>query len=107
MTCRRSRSASRILRAACGNRKRRKQAHAYAVELGPTVLPDLVVYLSDPVAEVRGQMAQVLMEIGDPAAIPYLEPLLGDPDGDVADSANRAIARLKQGRMSASMAPVP
>ena len=44
----------------------------------------------------------VLMEIGDPAAIPYLEPLLSDTDPEVADRANRAIARLQRVQMTAS-----
>ena len=90
-----------------GNRKRHEQAYEYAVELGSGVLGELVRYLSDPVPAVRIEMARVLMEIGDPAAIPHLEPLLGDPNSKVADSANRAIARLKQGRLSASAATIP
>jgi HEAT repeat protein len=85
-----------------GNTKLREQAHEYAVELGSPLLNELVTYLSDPVAEVRKEMAQVLMEIGDPAAIPYLKPLLSDPNGEVADRANRAIARLQQGDLRAS-----
>ena len=90
-----------------GNRKRHEQAYEYAVELGSGVLGELVRYLSDPVPAVRREMARVLMEIGDPAAIPHLEPLLADPNSKVADSANRAIARLKQGTLSASAAPIP
>ena len=90
-----------------GNKKRRHQAHAYAVELGEEFLNELVTYLGDPVARIRMEMAQVLMEIGDPRAIPYLEPLLADPDTKVADRANVAIARLRQGRMSASVDPIP
>jgi HEAT repeat protein len=85
-----------------GNTKLRGQAHEYAVELGSPLLNELVTYLGDPVAEVRKEMAQVLMEIGDPAAIPYLKPLLSDPNGEVADRANRAIARLQQGDLRAS-----
>ena len=79
-----------------------EQAHDYAVELGSPLLSELVSYLSDPVPEVRKEMAEVLMEIGDPAATPYLKPLLSDPDVEVADRANRAIARLQQGNPSAS-----
>jgi HEAT repeat protein len=85
-----------------GNTKLQEQAHEYAVELGSALLNELVTYLGDPVAEVRKEMAQVLMEIGDPAAIPYLKPLLSDPNGEVADRANRAIARLQQGDYRAS-----
>ena len=88
-----------------GNKKLQEQAHEYAVELGSPLLDELVTYLSDPVPEVRKEMAQVLMEIGDPAAIPYLKPLLSDPDMEVADRANRAIARLQQGDLSASSIP--
>jgi HEAT repeat protein len=87
------------------SRKLREQAHAYAVELGSPLLNELVTYLSDPVPEVRKEMAVVLMEIGDPAAIPYLKPLLSDPNMEVADLANRAIARLQQGDVSASSIP--
>jgi HEAT repeat protein len=54
-----------------GSRKLQDQAHEYAVELGSPLLDELVTYLSDPVPEVRKQMAEVLMEIGDPAAIPF------------------------------------
>jgi HEAT repeat protein len=88
-----------------GTRKLSEQAHDYAVELGSPLLDELVSYLSDPVPEVRKEMAQVLMEIGDPAAIPYLKPLLADPNAEVADRANRAIARLQQGDLSASSIP--
>lgn len=89
------------------HKERRVQAREYAVELGAGFLDELVSYLSDPVARVRKEVAQVLMEIGDPAAIPHLEPLLADPNAEVADTANLAIARLRQGRLSASNAPVP
>ncbi len=88
-----------------GSKKLQAQAHEYAVELGSPLLDELVTYLSDPVPEVRKEMAQVLMEIGDPAAIPYLKPLLSDPNTEVADLANRAIARLEQGDLSTSSIP--
>lgn len=85
----------------------RDQAYEYAVELGDELLDQLVSYLSDPVAEVRGEMAIVLMQVGNPAAIPHLEPLLADSNAKVADQANRAISRLQQGRMTASSSSVP
>ena len=72
-----------------GNKKRRDQARTYAVELGEEYLDELVTYLADPVALVRMEMAQVLMEIGDPRAIPYLEPLLADPDSKSGGSRQR------------------
>jgi HEAT repeat protein len=83
----------------------RDQSRVYLVELGTPLLTELVTYLADPVVEVRKNMVLVLMEIGDPAAIPYLEPLLSDPDPEVADRANRAIAKLQRVQMTASATP--
>jgi HEAT repeat protein len=83
----------------------REQANGYLVELGSPFMAELVGYLTDPVRDVRKGIIQVLMEIGDPAAIPYLEPLLGDPEPEVADRANRAIAKLERMRLSASVEP--
>jgi HEAT repeat protein len=68
-------------------------------------MSELVTYLSDPVSTVRREMVQVLMDIGDPAAIPYLEPLLRDSDSKVSDWANRAIARLQRVQTTASTEP--
>jgi HEAT repeat protein len=78
----------------------RKQAFGYLVELGSPFLTDLVPYLSDPVPNVRKGMALALEEVGDPDAIPYLRPLLSDPDRNVADWANRAIISLERIRMT-------
>jgi HEAT repeat protein len=50
-------------------------------------------------------MAYVLEQIGDPEAIPYLRPLLSDPDPQVVDWANRAIATLE--RVQAGGKPSP
>ena len=83
----------------------RDQTRGYLVELGSPFMSDLVTYLSDPVATVRREMVQVLMDIGDPAAIPFLEPLLRDSDAKVSDWANRAIARLQRVEMTASGEP--
>ena len=75
--------------------KLQTQSREYLVELGSPLLTEFVTYLSDPVSGVRKGMALVLMQIGDPAAIPALEPLLSDPNKEVADQANRAIVRLQ------------
>ena len=87
----------------------REQSMDYLVELGSPFLVELVPYLGDPVAEVRKGMAFALEEIGDPDAIPYLKPLLSDPDPQVVDWANRAIATLERIRTAeepaASMIP--
>ena len=83
----------------------RDQARGYMVALGSPFLAEMVPYLTDPVTEVRKGVVQALMEIGDPAAIPYLEPLLLDTDSKVADLANRAIARLRSAQFTASTEP--
>jgi hypothetical protein len=36
------------------------------------------------------------MRVGDPSAIPHLRPLLSDPNAEVVDRVNRAIARLER-----------
>ena len=81
----------------------REQSMSYLVELGGPFMAELVLYLADPVAEVKKGMAYVLEQIGDPNAIPYLRPLLSDPDPQVADWANRAIAHLE--RVGAAVEP--
>jgi HEAT repeat protein len=83
----------------------RPQSIGYLVELGSPFLTELVTYLTDPVPAVRKDMAFVLMEIGDPDAIPYLKPLLGDSDASVADWANRAISRLERVKVTDAVNP--
>ncbi len=78
------------------------KSQSYLIELGSPLLTELVAYLDDPVTSVRRNMVSVLMEIGDPGAIPYLEPLLSDTEPEVADRANRAIARLQRVQVTAS-----
>jgi HEAT repeat protein len=77
-----------------GSRGRR--ARDYLLELGPSIVPDLYPYLNDPDARVRGALCDVLAQLGDPGAIEPMTPLLGDPNPDVADRANRAIQRLRR-----------
>jgi hypothetical protein len=38
----------------------------------------------------------LLAQIGDPAAVAHLQPLINDPSTTVADRANRAVERLKR-----------
>jgi HEAT repeat protein len=74
----------------------RGQSRGYLVELGGRVLGELYGYLSDPVPAVRRELVTVLMRVGDPSAIPHLRPLLSDPNAEVVDRVNRAIARLER-----------
>jgi HEAT repeat protein len=75
-----------------GNRSR-----GYLLEMGRPILPDLYPYLNDPDAEVRASLCDIIGTLGDPEAIPRLQPLLGDPSASVADRANRAVERLRRG----------
>jgi HEAT repeat protein len=75
---------------------RGERVRAYLIELGPEIAGDLYPYLGDQDAGVRAALADVLGELGDPASIERLTPLLNDPNSDVADAANRAIQRLRR-----------
>jgi HEAT repeat protein len=72
------------------------RARGYLIELGPDFTVDLYPYLGDQDAGVRASLADVLGELGDPAAVERLTPLLNDPNSAVADAANRAIQRLRR-----------
>jgi HEAT repeat protein len=78
------------------------RSRGYLVEMGPEVLPELYPYLSDPDAQVRGALCDVIGELEDPAAIPRLTPLLNDPSREVVDRANRAVERLRRRDAKAS-----
>jgi HEAT repeat protein len=71
------------------------QVGDYLVELGPSVVPELVPLLHDPSVAIRANVAQVLGALGTPAALAALEPLTHDADREVAKSATRALQRVK------------
>jgi HEAT repeat protein len=66
--------------------------------MGSEVLPDLYPYLSDPDPEIRAALCDVIALIGDADAVARLTPLINDPSPKVADRANRAVEKLRQGR---------
>jgi HEAT repeat protein len=68
----------------------------YLLEMGREILPDLYPYLSDPEAEVRAALCDIIALLGDQEAIPRLAPLINDPSQSVADRANRAVERLRR-----------
>jgi HEAT repeat protein len=76
------------------------RARNYILELGPTIVPELLPYLSDPEADIRAALCDILSQIGDAEAIPRLNPLLNDPSTKVADRANRAVELLRRGRVA-------
>jgi HEAT repeat protein len=75
------------------------RARNYILELGAPIVPELLPYLSDPEAEIRAALCDILSQIGDAEAIPRLNPLLNDPSTKVADRANRAVELLRRGRV--------
>jgi HEAT repeat protein len=83
---------------------------AAALALGNMAMSDedalavLFGLLEDTDPSVRANAASALTIIGDPQAIPYLEPLLEDPAADVRDAADAALSALgKAAEGSASM----
>jgi HEAT repeat protein len=73
-----------------------RRCQGYILEMGRGVLGDLYPYLNDPEANIRATLCDLMSQIGDPAAVPHLQPLISDPNTQVADRANRAVERLKQ-----------
>ena len=72
------------------------RSRGYILELGSEVLPEIYPYLTDPDADIRAQLCDIIGGLGDPEAINHLTPLLSDPSGSVSDRANRAIERLRR-----------
>jgi HEAT repeat protein len=73
----------------------RTRCWGYLLEMGPEIVPSLLPYLSDPDANIRVELCQILRALGDPSAIPHLTPLINDPNGEVADYANRTVQHLR------------
>jgi HEAT repeat protein len=71
------------------------QIAGYLIELGPTVVPQLLSHLQDQDPVIRANVAQVLGAIGGDAALAALQPLLQDRDETVVEAATRAIERAK------------
>lgn len=61
----------------------------------PVIAADLLFLLDDPEAEIRGQAARVLGELGMPAAIPALIAALRDSSPRVRSFAATALGRLQ------------
>lgn len=71
-----------------------------ALEDNPRVVralvPSLLGMLSHEDSRIRGDIADLLGRTGDPQAIAQLEPLIADPDPDVAEAAADAIEELRK-----------
>ncbi len=60
------------------------------------LVPSLAAMLSHEDARIRGDIADLLGRTGDPQVIARLEPLINDPDPDVAEAAADAIEELRK-----------
>jgi HEAT repeat protein len=68
----------------------------YILEMGGEILPELYPYLNDPSADIRATLCDIMLNLGDPDAIPRLQSLVSDPSTKVADRASRAVELLKR-----------
>jgi hypothetical protein len=70
-----------------------------ALELDPRsldpVVGELITLLSDADVGLRGDTAELLGKIGDPSAIPALKKATQDPDPDVREAAEEALAAME------------
>jgi HEAT repeat protein len=71
------------------------QIQGYLMEMGPSVVPQVVPRLQEPDEGVREHLAAVLGMLGDQSTVPALAPLKDDPHSDVAAAATHAIERIK------------
>ncbi len=71
------------------------QIQGYMMEIGPTMVPDVIPHLQEPDATMRKHLAAVLGELGDPTTSPVLAAMQKDRSSDVAKAATNAIERIK------------
>lgn len=71
------------------------QIFGYFLELGPSIVPELIPHLKNAEVGIRGNVALIIGALGTSAEIAVLEPLLQDRNGDVRRAAERAIQRVK------------
>jgi HEAT repeat protein len=71
------------------------QIQSYLVELGPSVVPQVVPLLQEPDESLRKNLVAALGLIGDQSTLPALTPLKSDRDRDVVAAATQAIERIR------------
>jgi HEAT repeat protein len=71
------------------------QIRGYFLELGPSVVDQLVVRMREPDVVVRRNLVTVLGALGDSSTVALLTPLKDDGDRAVAAAATYAIERIK------------
>jgi HEAT repeat protein len=70
------------------------QVQGYLMELGPSIIPDLVPRLQEPDEAVRRSVVEVMGALGDESTVAPLTPLLQDRNKDVVKAATHAIKRI-------------
>jgi HEAT repeat protein len=78
-----------------GSKDRARQSRGYVEELGDRALPEALDYLREPDSKIRIGLCDALANAGVTKATAAIEPLTKDADQQVAQSAARAIALLK------------
>ena len=79
-----------------GNVITRDLAKEYLLETQPAQRPALFAARPER-ASVRAELAEVYGLIGDRAALPALDELVGDSDSSVARAAKQAVRRIELG----------
>lgn len=74
----------------------RERALQYLVELAPGRSAVLARQVQDPNPRLRADVIDALGLAGDPAALGAIDPMVKDPDPQVARAAERAVARLRR-----------
>lgn len=87
-----------LLMDALAQPRERDRARDYLVEIAPGHVQLFTRYMQDPDPRTKADVADILGLAGDPAALPVLQPLVRDPNTQVARAAQRASARLDAGR---------
>src|SRR5262249_14770135 len=73
-----------------------KQAEGYLVELSPRDIPSVAGYLKSSDKNFRITLIELLGNMHQPAAIPYVDPYLTDKEVAVAQAATDAVGKLKR-----------
>jgi HEAT repeat protein len=73
-----------------------QQAEGYLVELGSRAVVGVAAYLKNADMKFKVTLIDLLGNMHQPSAIPYLEPYLKDKELDVARAATNAVGKLRR-----------
>jgi len=79
---------------ALGSRRTNDDAKQYLLESRRDDVPDLLTHMTHADPNVREALAEILGLLGDARAVPALQELTKDPDGQVAALASQALQRI-------------